>query len=179
MPLYIQTQKGFTLIELLVIVAVVGVLAGAIIAMINPDRQFANARNAQRKKDLRDIANALEAYVTVNGSYPVSGASVWCNTSATGAYGCGGNNRLGGLLTGGHLKKIPTDPKNNLPNLFNPSCASNNTYGYLYRSDTGTEYKILAYCTPEVNIVTSTDPMKDPARTTTSWSIYSPGASGY
>lgn len=172
-------SRGFSLIELLIVVAVIGVVVGGALMLIDPDKMFGNARNAQRKKDLRDIATALDAYATVSGSYPITGASLWCNTSGTGTYACGGNNRLGGLITGGHLQRIPIDPRNLQPNLFNTSCTGVNAYGYLYRSDTGAAYKILAYCSPEVGTVDASDPMRDPARPTTSWSIYSPGAQGY
>lgn len=66
-------QAGFTLIELLVVIAVVGVLAGAVIVMINPGAQFARARDADRKNDIRVIKQALEEYLIVNGSYPNTG----------------------------------------------------------------------------------------------------------
>lgn len=171
-------SSGFTLIELLLAIVVVGILAAGVFALMNPVKQFGNARNSQRRTDLRMIANALEEYAVDHGGYPVTGVGVWCNTSGTGTYACGGNNRLGGLIPI-YLKRIPIDPRNNQPNLFNPSCTTTNAYGYLYRSDTGTDYKILAYCSPEVNQVSATDSMKDPSRTTTSWSFYSPGGRTY
>lgn len=173
-----KNLRGFSLIELLVVITVVGILAGGVLFLIDPDKMFGNARNAQRKKDLRDMANALEAYATNHGAYPITGASLWCNTSATGTFACGGNNRLGGLIPA-YLQRIPIDPRNLQANLFNATCPATNGYGYLYRSDTGTAYKILAYCTPETNQIDPNDPMKDPVRPTTSWAIFSPGASGY
>lgn len=41
-------KKGFTLIELLVVIALIAILATTVILGMNPARQFAQARNAQR-----------------------------------------------------------------------------------------------------------------------------------
>ena len=95
-----SARSGFTLIELLVVIAVVGVLAGAVIAIINPNAQFARARDAKRRNDIRVIKQALEEYLIVNGSYPVS---EWTCSSAGGSWIPG--------LNSSYLKKMPVDPK--------------------------------------------------------------------
>lgn len=51
---------GFTLIELLIVIAVVGVLAGAIFVIINPSERLAQARDATRKADVRNLYHAIE-----------------------------------------------------------------------------------------------------------------------
>ena len=65
-----SSKLGFTLIELLVVIAVIGVLAAGLIVIINPAGQLARARDAGRKSDLKQIANALNNSLVFNGSYP-------------------------------------------------------------------------------------------------------------
>lgn len=72
--------KGFTLVELLVVMAIIGILA--VISLANFRTSQIKARDAERKNDLRQIANALEAYMSDHGSYPaaVSGRIKACST---------------------------------------------------------------------------------------------------
>lgn len=64
-------QKGFTLIELLVVIGIIGILAAVVLVAVNPGRQFASARDAQRRADLYSITNAVYQYATENnGNLP-------------------------------------------------------------------------------------------------------------
>jgi prepilin-type N-terminal cleavage/methylation domain-containing protein len=64
-------QKGFTLIELLVVIGIIGILAAVVLVAVNPGRQFASARDTQRRADLYSITNAVYQYATENdGSLP-------------------------------------------------------------------------------------------------------------
>lgn len=54
-----QKQTGFTLIEILVSLGLLALLAGVAITAINPARQFALARNTQRKTDLASLFSAI------------------------------------------------------------------------------------------------------------------------
>lgn len=54
-----QIKKGFTLIELLVVIGIIGILAAIVLVAVNPGRQFANARDTQRRSDLLQITNAI------------------------------------------------------------------------------------------------------------------------
>jgi prepilin-type N-terminal cleavage/methylation domain-containing protein len=47
-----NSSYGFTLVEIVVVIGIIGVLAAGLILLINPFKQFANARDAQRKSDL-------------------------------------------------------------------------------------------------------------------------------
>lgn len=65
--------KGFTLVELLVVMAILGILT--VVTLGNFQTSQIKARDAQRKSDLRQIANALEAYMNDHGGYPTSGTA--------------------------------------------------------------------------------------------------------
>lgn len=65
-------QKGFTLIELLVVIGILGILMAVVIVAVNPSRQFAQARDTQRKADLSAVTSAIVQYsVDHNGNLPV------------------------------------------------------------------------------------------------------------
>lgn len=53
------TRKGFTLIELLVVIGIITILAAIVLVAVNPGRQFAQARDSQRRADLLGITNAI------------------------------------------------------------------------------------------------------------------------
>lgn len=75
-------KKGFTLIELLVVIALIGLLSA--IALVSFTGVQKQARDTQRKSDLRQYSLALENYANKNnGLYPrrnvtVSATSVLC-----------------------------------------------------------------------------------------------------
>ncbi|OGM09007.1 hypothetical protein A2W13_00605 [Candidatus Woesebacteria bacterium RBG_16_36_11] len=65
----IKHNKGFTLIELLVVIAIIGILVAA--SFFGIQGVFENARDTQRKSDLKQFQNALGVYASRNNSlYP-------------------------------------------------------------------------------------------------------------
>lgn len=108
-------NKGFTLIELLIVVLIISILAGLLVAVINPSGIRAKARDSQRKADLRKIQSALELYFAENRTYPPSaGTGVNAGTLP---------------LTPGYMNNIPSSP---------------NGPSYRYRAGAGNQEYVLA-----------------------------------
>ena len=103
--------QGFTLIELLIVISIIGILAAMVtISFMNTQRQ---ARDTQRKSDLSQYRNALEAFASKNnGLFPGESALVSVD------------NTTGGLCFDlGMASSCISDPKDSA------------TYDYKYQSD--------------------------------------------
>jgi type II secretion system protein G len=61
-------RRGFTLVELMVVTGIIGLLAALVMPAILKTRMVGNEGAA--KATLRTISNAIEMYVTTNGTYP-------------------------------------------------------------------------------------------------------------
>lgn len=61
-------RKGFTLLEILLVIAAIGILAAIVLVAINPNRQLAQARNAQRRSDVNAIINGVSQRILDDAS---------------------------------------------------------------------------------------------------------------
>ena len=65
-----KNKSAFTLIELLVVIAIIAIIATITVVALQNSR--ANARDAKRLADVKQMQTALELYFNDNGSYPTS-----------------------------------------------------------------------------------------------------------
>lgn len=124
--------QGFTLLEMLLVVALIAILASIVIFAINPAKQLAQARNAQRRTDVNTILNAIYQYSLDNqgqlpGDIPLDTSLEICQTDAG---SCTGLVDLGALtLDEEYLTAIPQDP--------NGACTTNSVCYGVHQSANG------------------------------------------
>lgn len=97
-------RKGFTLIELLVVIGIIGILAAVVLVAVNPGRQFASARDTQRRSDLYGVTQAVYQYATENdGDLP---AGITTSPQDIGSSGA----NLATVLVPTYIPALPVDP---------------------------------------------------------------------
>ena len=103
-------SKGFSLVEVIIVVALIGVLAGGLITILDPAGQLKGSRDSKRKADLKQIQAALELYRADQGSYPDSTDAEFGNDVAN--YNSNSSfvdNPVSVQVT--YLQTVPKDPK--------------------------------------------------------------------
>ena len=99
----LRKNAGFTLIELLVVIGILGVLAAALIATIDPFEQIKKAQDSNTKNTTVEFVNASIRYYSTHNYLPwdsVSGVS-GCTSNATLSPT---NACLGAYIADGELK---------------------------------------------------------------------------
>jgi prepilin-type N-terminal cleavage/methylation domain-containing protein len=172
-------QKGFTLIELLVVIGILGILAAALVATIDPFEQLKKADDAKIKNIAVEFQTANVRYYTTHGSFPWSDAnSSNANCTAKGAaafnllLGAGGMiDCLGAASTNssligeGELKAAFTSNLNDLNRIYanwDPTDATNMTVCFSPKSKSQKSASETKYdktgATPIVGCPASTAP---------------------
>lgn len=157
-------SRAFTLIELLVVIAIIGILSAVVLAGLGAAQ--AQARNAKRVSDLKQLQSALELYATDNGgSYPSTSNNWWGNCSGFSSRSTTGATGYVPNLAPAYISVLPLDPRQEETN----KC-------YVYKSN-GTDYMLLAYTTVEGTVPNS---LKRPGfPNEKSYAIYTDGASAW
>ena len=122
-------KKGFTLIELLIVIGIIGILAAAVIVVLNPAELLAQARDGTRLSDIDSVASGINLYIAsfdgpdlnynatgTVATYSEAGAA--CPFTATcvedlttGTDGSGWVRvRFDDISSGSPLPVLPTDP---------------------------------------------------------------------
>ncbi|MEM5881784.1 MAG: prepilin-type N-terminal cleavage/methylation domain-containing protein [Candidatus Aenigmatarchaeota archaeon] len=105
-----KNKKAFTLIEVLLVIGIIILLAGAIIVAVNPGRQFAKARNTQRKTDTTAILNAIVQNMVDNqGAWKCDAVPEL--PSSTTLIATPGGVDLASCLVPTYLPRMPLDPQ--------------------------------------------------------------------
>lgn len=136
--------KGFTLIELLIVIGILGVLAAAVVVVLNPAELLKQARDAQRLQDFASINSALSLYVASVTS-PTLGTTLNSDVDTADLGACGDSKTattdtgrtvdgtgwvgvaLSDITGGSPLSVLPVDP------------VGSTTYHYCYDGDDTTK----------------------------------------
>lgn len=133
-------NHGFTLIELLVVASIIGILSSIVYANFGSSR--AQARDAERKANLRNLQTAIEQYKLKKGRYPEAGCTMVLVLATE-------ENCAGGYIKGlvpDFIDKLPRDNNRN----------GHEGYSYI-TNETGTVYKVMALHTAEIKQDYSTE----------------------
>lgn len=138
------SAKGFTLIEVLLVIAILAILASIVIIAINPAKQFASARDAQRSSDVYSIMNALHQYALDNeGAFPESLTINELEICRTDSIDCTGLNDLSDLTASQtYLVEMPLDPQ--CLSTSGANCSENGT-GYYASLTANGRVTVTAY----------------------------------
>lgn len=146
----IRSQKGFTLVELLVVIGIITILFAVILVAVDPARRLAQARDAVRRQDVRDILEAVQQYMVDNeGTVPTGvdsdlhvlgeEATAICDISCNATTAETDCLDLSGDLVPTYLSAIPADPSNGDADIT----------GYAISRPSGNRIFVAA-CAPEI-----------------------------
>ena len=123
-------KTGFTLIELIIVIAIIALLAAATFVAVNPAKRIGDANNAQGWADVTALADAWATYIADNtGTEVTTTPSISAGVTYSIATTTGGTANLAicqnstgnetttaayvdleGLVSGGYIGAVPTDP---------------------------------------------------------------------
>lgn len=106
-------RRGFTLIELLLVIGIIAILAAIVIVAINPTKQLGDARNAQRRSDVKTILDSVYQYaLDNNGNIPSTITTLTTYVCKSGVnVDCDADGISLNILTGSYVVAIPSDPQ--------------------------------------------------------------------
>ena len=107
-----SNERAFTLIEMLIVIGIIAILAAAVIIAINPARQFAQSRNAQRWTATNAALNSVHQNMVDNrGNFDYSGCPATAIPATPTNIGSGATDvDLCACLTPDYMASMPYDP---------------------------------------------------------------------
>lgn len=132
------TQKGFTLIELLVVIGILGILAAALVATIDPFEQLKKGTDSKIQNIVVEFMNGNIRYFTTHNDFPWDIATSGCNAGGTltGGFtaqnletsvGPGGEGCIAPLINEGELKQgFTNNTTDDLDEIFVSHSTANN-----------------------------------------------------
>lgn len=140
-----KNQKGFTLIELLVVMGILAILLAAVLVAINPQRQFAQGRDSQRRNDVLALLNSVQQNMADNkGTF-----SVTIPSTATEIKKTAGVDLCSAVMPS-YISALPVDPNSGAAVT---DCTGDYVTGYSISKDSSGRITVKA--TPEVASVIS------------------------
>lgn len=115
-----KENQGFTLIELLVVIGVIAILAAIVLVAVNPARNFAQARDTQRRNDIYQVLNACHQFAVSNdGNFPAAISSTPTDIGNSGLDLASATDVNGYAFVPTYIPAIPFDPSTGSPAITN------------------------------------------------------------
>jgi prepilin-type N-terminal cleavage/methylation domain-containing protein len=144
-----RERRGFTLLEMLIVMALIAILAGIVIASLNPARQFAQARDSTRRAHITSIMNAISANIAENeGVFTCSEGDLPAQNAAETMSSVDGDYDIAGCLVPSYISSMPFDPSDD--DAYWSDETEYNT-GYTIEQDSE---GIITICAPSAEIAT-------------------------
>lgn len=119
-----KLSAGFTLIELLVVIGILGILASALVATIDPFEQLSKATDSSTQNTAVEFVNAATRYYTTHTKLPwgtsdgLTSCAGAASLSAIALNSTAGTQCLQDLISEGELKASFTTATNITKNIF-------------------------------------------------------------
>ena len=140
-----RAQTAFTLIEILIVIGMIAILASIVLVGVNPLRQFAVARNAQRMSDVNALLNAVGNRMAENEGAFESDSCPPLPSGATDMSSASFDIRP--CLVPDFMPELPHDPSNGTNDCTTDSC-SGETYDTRYTISQDATNGRVTVCAP-------------------------------